>query len=319
MPPIVTQREPPAAPERRGAKALILHVLSVHGLLVFGIVLVIIFSFLLPQTFTGTQTFRAILGNNTTVALLAMAEMVVISTGNYDLSIAYNVGLMHITAMGLLTDLDLPWPLVVIATIGVGGLVGWINGVLVEYAKIDSFIATLGVGTILYGVGTWYTNGTQLVGNVPLAFADLNDAKLFTHSAADLHGRGGRDPRLGLPRARADRPPPLCHRIEPQGGRADRHPGAPAGDGRFRVQRPDRRAGRRAPRGAAAGRAELRRSGIPAAGLRRRAARRDDRPARAASTPGARSSPCSCSRSASPGCSSSATRSSPSRSFRAPP
>jgi ribose transport system permease protein len=161
-------------------KATILHVLSIHGLLVFGIGLVIIFSILLPGTFTGSQTFRAILGNNTTVALLAMAEMIVISTGNYDLSIAYNVGLMHITAMGLLTDLGLPWPLVVFATIGIGGLVGWINGVLVEYAKIDSFIATLGVGTILYGVGSWYTNGTQLVGNVPQAFADLNDARLLT-------------------------------------------------------------------------------------------------------------------------------------------
>ena len=103
--------------------------------------------------------------------------MIVIATGNYDLSIAYNVGLMHILAMGLLTDADVPWPLVVVLTIAAGGLVGWINGVLVEYAKINSFIATLGVGTILYGVGSWYTNGTQLVGNVPQAFADLNDAQ----------------------------------------------------------------------------------------------------------------------------------------------
>jgi ribose transport system permease protein len=141
---------------------------------------VVVFALLLPATFTGSQNFRAILGNNTTVALLAMAEMIVIATGNYDLSIAYNVGLMHILAMGLLTDAGLPWPLVVIVTIGAGGVIGWVNGVLVEYAKIDSFIATLGVGTILYGFGTWYTNGTQLVGNVPQAFADLNDAKLFT-------------------------------------------------------------------------------------------------------------------------------------------
>jgi ribose transport system permease protein len=152
----------------------------VHGLLVFGIALIIVFALLLPSTFAGSQNFRAILGNNTTVALLAMAEMIVIATGNYDLSIAYNVGLMHIVAMGLLTDAMLPWPVVVLATLGVGGLVGWINGVLVEYAKIDSFIATLGVGTILYGFGTWYTNGTQLVGNVPQAFANLNDAKLLT-------------------------------------------------------------------------------------------------------------------------------------------
>ncbi|MBN8995323.1 MAG: ABC transporter permease [Rhizobiales bacterium] len=163
-----------------GLKAAALHVLSVHGLLVFGIALVIVFALLLPATFTGSQNFRAILGNNTTVALLAMAEMIVIATGNYDLSIAYNVGLMHIVAMGLLTDAMVPWPLVVILTIAAGGLVGWINGVLVEYAKIDSFIATLGVGTILYGFGTWYTNGTQLVGNVPQAFADLNDARLLT-------------------------------------------------------------------------------------------------------------------------------------------
>jgi ribose transport system permease protein len=112
--------------------------------------------------------------------LLALAEMIVIATGNYDLSIAYNVGLMHILAMGLLTDAMIPWPFVVVLTIAAGGLIGWINGALVEYAKIDSFIATLGVGTILYGVGSWYTNGTQLVGNVPQGFADLNDARLLT-------------------------------------------------------------------------------------------------------------------------------------------
>src|SRR5262249_56851482 len=110
-------RRPPPTGRLR---ATILHVLSVHGLLVFGVVLVIVFSILLPTTFTGSQTFRAILGNNTTVALLAMAEMTVIATGNYDLSIAYAVGLMHITAMGLLTDPSVPWPLVLVLTVGIG-------------------------------------------------------------------------------------------------------------------------------------------------------------------------------------------------------
>jgi ribose transport system permease protein len=170
---------PDAVADKRGLGSFALHVLSVHGLLVFGILLVVVFTILLPQTFTGSQTFRAILGNNTTVGLLALAEMMVIATGNYDLSIAYNVGLMHILAMGLLTDANLPWPLVVIATIAAGGIVGWTNGLLVEYGRIDSFIATLGVGTILYGIGTWYTNGTQLVGNVPQAFANINDLRVL--------------------------------------------------------------------------------------------------------------------------------------------
>jgi ribose transport system permease protein len=176
-PDVAPKPESAAGAGRLGAA--LLHILSVHGLLAFGLFLVLVFSVLLPQTFTGIQTFRAILGNNTTVALLALAEMLVISTGNYDLSIAYNVGLMHILAMGLLTDASLPWPLVVVGTIAAGGLVGWINGALVEFARIDSFIATLGVGTILYGLGSWYTNGTQLVGNVPMAFAAINDARLL--------------------------------------------------------------------------------------------------------------------------------------------
>ena len=176
---MTAEGDSPSGPPPNRLLASILHILSVHGLLVFGVVLVVIFSILLPQTFTGVQTFRAILGNNTTVALLALAEMTVIATGNYDLSIAYNVGLMHITAMGLLTDFNVPWPLVVVATIGIGGLVGLVNGILVEYARVDSFIATLGVGTILYGIGSWYTDGTQLVGNVPIAFADINDGKFL--------------------------------------------------------------------------------------------------------------------------------------------
>ena len=167
------------APPRRDARSIALYIFSTHGLLIFGILLALLFAILLPGTFAGIQTVRAILGNNTTVALLAMAEMLVIAGGNYDLSIAYSIGLMHIIAMSLIVWGGVPWPLVVLITICAGGLVGWINGVLVEYAKIDSFIATLGIGTVLYGVGTFITNGTQVVGVVPIEFATINDGRLF--------------------------------------------------------------------------------------------------------------------------------------------
>lgn len=167
------------APAPLAGRGVLLYVLSTHGLLIFGLALAIIFAALLPGTFADIQTVRAILGNNTTVALLAIAEMLVIAGGNYDLSIAYAIGLMHIIAMSLIVWVGVPWPLVVVITILAGGLVGWINGALVEYAKIDSFIATLGVGTVLYGIGTFITNGTQVVGVVPQWFALLNDGRPF--------------------------------------------------------------------------------------------------------------------------------------------
>jgi ribose transport system permease protein len=170
---------PPEEPQRNGVASVLLHLLANHGLLLFGVALVLIFAVLLPGTFAGMQTVRAILGNNTTVALLAMAEMLVIACGNYDLSIAYSIGLMHIIAMSLIAWVGVPWPVAVVVTILAGGLVGWINGALVEFFKIDSFIATLGVGTILYGVGTFVTNGTQVVGVVPRPFALINDGRLL--------------------------------------------------------------------------------------------------------------------------------------------
>ncbi len=176
---VTTGSTPPEEPRRSGVASVMLHLLANHGLLLFGIALVIVFAILLPGTFAGMQTVRAILGNNTTVALLAMAEMLVIACGNYDLSVAYSIGLMHIIAMSLIAWVGVPWPVAVAVTILAGGIVGWINGVLVEYFKIDSFIATLGVGTILYGIGTFITNGTQVVGVVPRPFALINDGRLL--------------------------------------------------------------------------------------------------------------------------------------------
>lgn len=168
-----------SARQERTLGGVALYVLSVHGLLIFGILLTLLFTILLPNTFAGIQTLRAILGNNTTVALLALAEMIIIAGGNYDLSVAYSVGVLHIVAMTLLVWLDVPWPLVIVLTVLCGGVIGLVNGILVEYAKIDSFIATLGVGTVLYGIGTFITKGSQVVGAVPIEYATINDGRLF--------------------------------------------------------------------------------------------------------------------------------------------
>lgn len=162
--------------EKRTFGQSLLHIASNHGLLLLAILFIIAYAFLLPETFLTKQTFRAIIAASVIVSFLSLAEMIVIASNNYDLSIAYNLGLSHIVVMGLLTTTPIPWYVVVIIAIFVGAAIGLINGLLVEYAKIDSFIATLGVGTILYGLGAWYTNGAQVVGELSTYFTDINDA-----------------------------------------------------------------------------------------------------------------------------------------------
>ena len=166
------------SPARRGWKAVGLHYLSHHGLLIFGLILILVFSLTLPRFLSG-ETLSAILSISSIVALLALAEMIVIATANYDLSIGYSIGLLHILAMGFLTRDHVYWPFVVVAIVLIGGLIGFINALLVEYAKIDSFIATLGVGTMLYGLGALYTNGAQVVGSVPSGFGSINYMRIL--------------------------------------------------------------------------------------------------------------------------------------------
>lgn len=147
-----------------------------QGLLILTILLVIAFSIALPHTFPTLLTAQSILIDRSTTAFLALAEMIVIAAGQFDLSIGYGIGLMHILAVGLQVKAGFPWPLAVATVLAIGAAIGLVNGMLVRYAKIDSFIATLGVGTILYAASNWYTGGQQVSGSLPAAFVAINGA-----------------------------------------------------------------------------------------------------------------------------------------------
>ncbi|MGO7564968.1 hypothetical protein ACC754_37270, partial [Rhizobium johnstonii] len=87
-----------------------------------------------------------------------------------DLTVGYGIVLWHILAISLQTAYGLPLPVAVVIVLALGVLTGCINGLLVEFAKIDSFIATLGTGTFLYALALWHTGGRQVVGVLPEGF-----------------------------------------------------------------------------------------------------------------------------------------------------
>lgn len=152
------------------------HLFSVQGLLIVTVLIVLIFAILLPNTYLTPLTARAIIYGKATVALLAMGEMIVIASGNFDLSVGYGVGATYILSIVLQVEQGLPWELAVAIAMLAGLVIGLTNGLLVYYAKIDSFIATLGTGSVLFGLAQWYTNGRQIIGHLPAAFQDLNRA-----------------------------------------------------------------------------------------------------------------------------------------------
>jgi ribose transport system permease protein len=157
----------------------LLRAIPAYGLVVLTVALALLFSVLLPDTFPTLFNLRAILSDKSIIALLALAAMIPMVTGKIDLNVGYGIVLWHILAISLQTRFGVPWPLAALTVLACAALFGMLNGLLVELAQIDSFIATLGSGTVLYAVAMWHSGGRQVVGELPAGFVDLAGANLL--------------------------------------------------------------------------------------------------------------------------------------------
>lgn len=181
MPSIESNAIEPTKDELRGLSTgqRLLRLAPSYGLVILMFLLIGLFSILLPNTFPTLLNLRAILSDKAIIALLSLAAMIPMVAGRIDLTVGYGIVLWHILAISLQTQAGLPWPVAVAIVLTLGVLSGVLNGILVEVARIDSFIATLGTGTILYALALWHTGGRQMVGALPDAFYAINGTFIF--------------------------------------------------------------------------------------------------------------------------------------------
>jgi len=153
--------------------------LPAYGLVLLTLVLIALFSILLPATFPTMLNLRSIISDKAIILLLSLGAMIPMSAGRIDLTVGYGIVLWHILAISLQTMFGLPWIAAVLVVLALGALMGFLNGLLVEVAHIDSFIATLGTGTVLYALALWHSGGRQVVGVVSPDFYALNSTMVL--------------------------------------------------------------------------------------------------------------------------------------------
>jgi len=131
------------------------------------IAIIVVFSILSPNYFTLSNFL--IMGSQVAIfGLLAIGMLLVILSGGIDLSVGSTLALCGVFAGWLLQGVELealgvilylPVWAVVVCTLGMGALVGLINGVLVAHFKVPAFVATLGTLYVARGVALLMTNG----------------------------------------------------------------------------------------------------------------------------------------------------------------
>jgi ribose transport system permease protein len=151
----------------------------VYGLVILTVFLIGLFSILLPNTLPTLLNLRAILSDKAIIALLSLAAMIPMVAGRIDLTVGYGIVLWHILAISFQVNFGMPWPAAVAIVIVLGAITGVLNGILVEVAKIDAFIATLGTGTVLYAIALWHSGGRQVVGTLDPEFYLLSGQWVF--------------------------------------------------------------------------------------------------------------------------------------------
>jgi ribose transport system permease protein len=120
-----------------------------------------------------------LLGNQSTVALLALAVILPLVSGYFDFSLGAIAAASSVFTAGLMSFDDLPLGLAMTVGIAIGVVVGTVNGLLVTKLGLNSFVTTLGMATLLGGVIQWYTGGQTILAGLDPRLAQFGSKTLF--------------------------------------------------------------------------------------------------------------------------------------------
>lgn len=128
------------------------------------IAIFILFALWIPNTFLTSTNWKTLIANGAITGIVSVGLVIPLAAGVFDLAIGAEVGFGAILVAWLLGDKGFAIVPAILITLVAGGLVGLTSGLLIVKARIDSFIATLGVSSVLLALISWVSGGQQILG-----------------------------------------------------------------------------------------------------------------------------------------------------------
>ncbi|MGO8747484.1 MAG: substrate-binding domain-containing protein [Thermoguttaceae bacterium] len=110
-----------------------------------------VFGYLNPR-FLSVESARSLLEGVAEDGLMVIGMTIVIVCGAFDMSVGSAQCFCGLVAALAMNYAGLPVALAVLAALGAGTLIGWVNGATITRLKINPFITTLGMMSILRGL-----------------------------------------------------------------------------------------------------------------------------------------------------------------------
>ncbi len=161
----------PSAAGAAPARSFNLNAILIEGRALIALVIIVAIFAALSDNYLTTGNLTTITKQVAFNAIVALGMLMVILNGGIDLSVGSTVGLTAAVAGNLFRGLDLPltqaimfpqvWVIVVLS-VAVGMLVGWVNGLLIAKLNLAPFIVTLGMLYVARGLTQVLLNGQNI-------------------------------------------------------------------------------------------------------------------------------------------------------------
>jgi ribose transport system permease protein len=159
------------------------------GILILLVLCYIVFALTVPTFSSLDNLINGIALSAAINTIVAVGMTFVIISSGIDLSVGSIAALCAVIGADLIVNRGVPLLPAAIATLGIGGLAGAINGLLVARLRLASFVVTLGTMSFYRGLALTYTNGQPvpvLIGVLVVlaGIAVLNFTKLGAYVTA---------------------------------------------------------------------------------------------------------------------------------------
>lgn len=132
------------------------------------IIVVFTFQLLTQGRLLSSNNLTNIFNNVFSIGLLSMGVVFLMSLGEMDLSVGAIVGMS--AAFGAFAS-DISVWLILPVTIITGLAIGILNGLIISFLEVESFIGTLAVSFVVRGITTWLLNGSA---GIPISMRALD-------------------------------------------------------------------------------------------------------------------------------------------------
>jgi ribose transport system permease protein len=157
--------EPRSARVLDGPRLALVGIQIGPGLMLIAVVIVVAS---LSPVFLTPRNVGNVLSQSAVIAVLALAQLLVIITRGIDLSVGSTLALSAVVG-AIVFDSTPNGPLVIVAMLATGTIVGALNGLVYVYGRLPHpFIVTLATLSIARGLALWLSGGQPLQGMPPI-------------------------------------------------------------------------------------------------------------------------------------------------------